>query len=312
MFSEKVGKFSSFAAALTVMWAAIACSGDKKEGGEAGDATANKYDRTGWPTELKISAIPDVQPAEMLTQYEPIAAYLSKELGIPVKFTPVGTAYEPTVEGLAQGQLHLVWYGGYTSVQADKATGGNIDRLVMREEDKKFKSVFIAPVNSGIKTLKDLKGKSFTFGSSSSTSGHLMPRYFLIKDGIDPMKDFKGPPAFSGNHDNTIVAVQGGTVQAGALNYIVWDKSVANGKADTTKVKVFYTTPEYVDYCWTVRGDMAPTLKEAIKNAFLKLDYSKPADSAFMSLQKTKKYTTANNADWKQIEEVATAAGMLK
>ena len=94
-----------------------------------------------------------------------------------VKFVPV-VDYAATVEGLAADRLDIVWYGGFTSVQATERAQG-ATRLAMREEDASFKSVFVARTDSGIKGLTDLKGKTFAFGSVSSTSGHLMPRHFL-------------------------------------------------------------------------------------------------------------------------------------
>jgi phosphonate transport system substrate-binding protein len=295
-----VKKSSRLVIALTGLWAATAAI-----------TSAAAQDKKGWPDKLMVSAIPDVAANRMLTQYEPIATYLSKKLGIPVEFVPV-TDYQATVTGLAKGQLHLVWYGGYTSVQADHETKGNIERLVMREEDKKFKSVFITQPNSEIKSLKDLKGKTFTFGSESSTSGHLMPRYFLLQNKIDPSSDFDGPPAFQKNHDATIQAVQGGTVAAGALNFLVWDRWLKEGKVDASKVAVFWTSPEFVDYNWTVRKDTPESLKKAIKSALLSLDASKPDDKVILDLQSTKKYVEAHDADWKKCEEAARAAGMLK
>src|SRR6266852_8949429 len=141
------------------------------------------------PEVLRVSAIPDENPNELLRIYAPFAEYLQKELGVKVQFTPV-VDYAATVEGLGAKKLDLVWYGGFTSVQAVRRTNGTAKRLVLRQEDAEFKSVFIAKPGSGIQSLKDLKGKTFAFGSVSSTSGHLMPRYFLLKSGIDPDKDF--------------------------------------------------------------------------------------------------------------------------
>ena len=259
--------------------------------------------------ELRISAIPDENPQEMLRIYQPFADYLTKEIGIPVKFTPV-VDYAATVEGLAANRLEMVWYGGLTSVQAAKQAKG-ARRIIMRKEDAEFKSHFIAPKTSGIKSLKDLKGKTFAFGSVSSTSGHLMPRYFLIKNGIDPEKDFS-KFSFSGAHDATAAWVEAGRVDAGALNFLVWDKLVETKKVDTNKVQIFWTTPAYVDYVWTVRAGVDKGTVEKITKAFLKLDYNKPEDKKLLDLHRTKGYITAKDEDWKGIEEAAVAAGLLK
>ena len=139
------------------------------------------------PKELRVSAIPDENPTELVRIYTPFVEYLSKELGIPVRYYNV-VDYAATVEGMAAKKLDMVWYGGFTFVQTRKRTGDAIP-LVSREEDLKFHSKFITRPETGIKSLADLKGKTFSFGSVSSTSGHLMPRYFLLQNGINPEKE---------------------------------------------------------------------------------------------------------------------------
>lgn len=262
------------------------------------------------PEVLRISAIPDENPNELLRIYTPFAEYLAKELGLKVQFTPV-VDYAATVEGLAAGKLDVVWYGGFTSVQAMRRTNGTAKRLVLRQEDAEFKSVFIARPDSGIKTLADLKGKTFAFGSVSSTSGHLMPRYFLLQAKVSPEKDLK-QVAYSGAHDATALWVESGKVEAGALNFLVWDKLVQSKKVDLAKVNVFYMTPPYVDYVWTARGDLDKGIQEKLTAAFLKLDYANPEHRRLLDLHRTKKYIKANDADWKGTEEAAVAAGLLK
>ena len=263
------------------------------------------------PKVLRISAIPDENPQELLRKYEPFTTYLTQELGVAVEFVPV-IDYAATVEGLAGKKLDIVWYGGFTSVQAVRRTGGKATRLVMRKEDARFKSVFITRPNSGITKLSDLEGKTFSFGSVSSTSGHLMPRFFLLKNGINPDRDFAQKPAFSGAHDATALWVQGGKVDAGALNFLVWEKLVRTGKVDTSKVHVFWTTPPYVDYVWTARTEINPVLRERFSSALLKLRYDNPEHRKIMDLQRTKGFIPAQDKDWKGIEDAAKAAGLLK
>jgi len=262
------------------------------------------------PGVLKVSAIPDENPNELMRIYTPFAEYLAKELGTKVQFTPV-VDYAATVEGLTARKLDLVWYGGFTSVQAVRRTNGNARRLALRQEDAEFKSVFISRRDSGIKKLDDLKGKTFAFGSVSSTSGHLMPRFFMLQAKLDPTRDLK-QAAFSGAHDATALWVESGKVEAGALNFLVWDKLVQQKKIDTGKVDVFYTTPPYADYCWTVRGDLDQGVQDKITAAFLKLDYANPEHKKLLDLHRTRKYIRANDADWKPIEEAAVSAGLLK
>lgn len=261
------------------------------------------------PKELRISAIPDENPTELMRIYTPFAEYLSREIGIPVKFYPV-VDYAATVEGLAAKKLDMVWYGGFTFVQARRRTGNAIP-LVSREEDLRFHSKFITRPDTGIKTLADLKGKTFSFGSVSSTSGHLMPRYFLLQNGINPERDFT-TFSFSGAHDATALWVESGKVDAGALNEAVWDKLVDRKKVDPNRVKVFWTTPPYIDYVWTVRGDLDRALVDKIAAAFIRLNYTNPTDRALMDLQRTKRYVRVTVEQFKPAEDAAIAAGLLQ
>jgi phosphonate transport system substrate-binding protein len=258
--------------------------------------------------ELRISAIPDENPQELLRIYAPFANYLAKEVGVPVKFTPV-VDYAATVEGLAASKLDMVWYGGLTSVQAARRAKGS-RRIIMRKEDAAFKSEFITRKDTGIRGLKDLKGKTFSFGSVSSTSGHLMPRYYLMKAGINPEKDFSRF-SFSGAHDATAAWVEAGRVDAGALNFLVWDKLVNTKKVDTGKVVVFWTTPPYVDYVWTVRGGLDKPIVEKISRAFLKLDYQNPEHKMLLDLHRTKGYIQAKDEQWKSLEDAAVTTGLI-
>ena len=262
------------------------------------------------PSTLRVSAIPDEAPTEMIRKFGPLTAYLEKELGMAVKFIPL-VNYAATVEALAAGKVDLVWYGGFTHVQARIRTHGGAIPLVMRRRDLAFKSKFITAAGSGIKSLKDLRGKTFAFGSVSSTSGHLMPRFFLKRAGIVPEKHF-AKFSFSGAHDATAKWVEAGKVQAGALNEAVWEKLVKSGKVDPKKVRVFYTTPGYVDYNWTARASLPREVLTRLAGAFLKLDGKNPAHRKILDLQQAKGYFLAFPGDFRGIESAARDAGLLE
>lgn len=258
---------------------------------------------------FKVTAIPDESPTELARKAAPLVKYLEKTLGRPVEFTPV-TDYAASVEALVNKQVDMAWYGGFTFVQANVRSGGKVVPLVQREEDEKFRSVFITS-DPSIKTLADLKGKNVSFGSQSSTSGHLMPRSFLLQAHIDPDKDFKRV-AYSGAHDATIAAVAAGKVDAGALNISVWEKFVKEGKVDASKVKVFYTTPGYFDYNWTVHADMPVALRDKLTQAFLKLDRNTAEGKEILELQRASRFISTKADNYKGIEQAARNAGLLK
>ena len=259
---------------------------------------------------LKVSAIPDEAPTELQRKFAPLGEYLAKEIGMKVEFTPV-TDYAAVVESLATRKLDLVWLGGFTFIQAKQRTNGTAIPIVQRAEDEKFISRFIVPADSTAKTLADLKGKTFAFGSPSSTSGHLMPRYFLLQAGINPDKDFKNV-AFSGAHDATVAFVAGGKAEAGVLNASVWDKLLETKDPNAMKVKVLATTPPYYDYNWTVRGDLDPAVVKKLTAAFLKLDAKNPAQKAIMDLQRASKFIATKASNYDGIENAAKSAGLLK
>ncbi len=258
---------------------------------------------------LRVSAIPDESPTELQRKFAPLGAYLEQATGDQVTFVPA-TDYAATVEGLAAGKLDLVWYGGFTFVQARQRTGNAIP-LVQREEDARFHSKILVPAGSRAKALQDLKGGSFAFGSPSSTSGHLMPRYFLMQNGIQPDKDFSRV-AFSGAHDVTVRWVEAGKVDAGAVNESIWQKMVDEKKVDPAKVRVLWTTPEFHDYNWTVRGDLDPKVVAKLRAAFLALDPANPGQKAILDLQRTRRFVPTSPENYRAIEEAARAAGLLQ
>jgi len=259
-------------------------------------------------TPLRVSAIPDEAPTELLRKFKPLGAYLEKETGLKVQWTPVND-YPAVVEGLAANRIDLAWLGGFTFVQARLRTGNAIP-IVQRAEDERFLSRYIVPAASTAMSLQDLKGKTFAFGSPSSTSGHLMPRFFLMQAGIDPDKDFKRV-AFSGAHDATVAFVASGRAEGGVLNASVWDKLVERGDPNAKAVKVIATTPPYYDYNWTVRGNLDPALVKKLTEAFLKLDPKIPADKEIMDLQRASKYVPTRPENYRGIEDAARAAGLL-
>jgi len=272
----------------------------------AGTAAA----QTATPGVLRVTAIPDESPTELARKFAPLGKYLEAKLGLKVEWTPV-TDYAAAVETVVNRKIDLAWFGGFTFVQASVRSNGKVIPLVQREEDERFRSVFITDAKSGIAKLEDLKGKTLSFGSASSTSGHLMPRSFLLAAKINPDADLKRV-SFSGAHDATIAAVASGKVDAGALNISVWEKFVADKKVDTSQVKVFFTTPAYYDYNWTVHADMPADLRNKIQQAFLALDPATPEGKEILGLQRATRFIATKPENYVGIKAAAENAGLLK
>jgi phosphonate transport system substrate-binding protein len=258
---------------------------------------------------FRVTTIPEEAATEQVRKFKPLAAYLEKKLGMKVEFTPVSD-YPAAVEALVNKKVDLVWFGGFTYVQAQQRSGGKIVPIAQREEDTRFQSVFIAKTGSGIKTLADMKGKQVSFGSQSSTSGHLMPRSNLLLAGIDPEKDFKRI-AYSGAHDATIASVVSGKVDAAALDITVWRKFVTEGKVNTKEVDVFFTTPPFYNYNWSVHADMPAELRNKVLKALLELDASTPEGKEILQLNRATRYIPTSPDNYKGIEAAGRSAGLL-
>jgi phosphonate transport system substrate-binding protein len=261
-------------------------------------------------TVLRVTTIPEEAATEQMRKFGPLTKYLERTLGTKVDFVPVND-YPAAVEALVNKQVELVWFGGFTYVQAQIRSGGKIIPIAQREEDTNFRSVFITQTNSGIKSLADLKGKQVSFGSQSSTSGHLMPRSFLLDAGIDPDKDFKRV-AYSGAHDATIASVVSGRVDAAALDITVWRKFVAENKVDTSKVDVFFTTPPYFNYNWSVHADMPAAQREKITAALLNLNMNNPEGKEILTLNRATKYIPTKPENYKGLESAGRSAGLIR
>jgi phosphonate transport system substrate-binding protein len=259
---------------------------------------------------LRVTTIPEEAATEQMRKFGPLTKYLETALGMKVSFVPVND-YPAAVEALVNKQVDLVWFGGFTYVQAQIRSGGKIVPLAQREEDTKFRSVFITQKNSGITKLADLKGKQVSFGSQSSTSGHLMPRSFLLEAGIDPDRDFKRV-AYSGAHDATIASVVSGRVDAAALDITVWNKFVSEKKVDTDKVDVFFTTPPFFNYNWSVNADMPLALQEKIAKAFFALDMNTAVGKEILTLNRASKYIPTTPDNYKGLESAGRSAGLIK
>lgn len=258
-----------------------------------------------------IGMIPDHNVADLNRSMEEFATFLSEKTNLDVKFVPV-VDYAALVTAFERGEIQLAWFGGLTGVQA-RSLVPESEAIAQRPIDEKFQSVFIKQKGLPINSLADLEDVSFTFGSESSTSGHLMPRYFIMEEGIDPETNFKGKPNFSGSHDTTYKLVESGAYQAGALNISVWEKAVQERKVDVNKVEVFYTTPSYYDYNWTINKDIdkkyGAGTKEKVKQTLLSMTNDQ---SKIMELLQTDSFIETKNDNYKEIEQVAKQLGIIK
>ena len=265
---------------------------------------------------LKVGGIPDQDSTRLARRYWEFTEYLSEKLNVKVDYVS-SVDYAAVVTAFGQGELQLAFFGGLTGVQARlRNPGARV--IAQREQDAQFHSKFIVRAGLPVHSLEDLKERSaamtFTFGSESSTSGHLMPRYFLRQAGVDPDRDFETMANYSGSHDLTWKLVENGSFDAGVLNEDVWDRAVRDGRVDTGKVRVFHTTPQYFDYNWTVPGNLDLVYGDGftLRLQAVLLEMNSQEHGHILALFSTERFIESTNDSYRNIEEVARRLGIIQ
>lgn len=263
---------------------------------------------------LVFTAIPDEDETRLQQRFQAVADYLAEALDVEVRFVPV-TSYAASVTAFRNNQVQLAWFGGFTGVQARQLVPGS-RAIAQGVEDPEYKSYVIANRATGLEphdgdsAPEALRGLTFSFGSRSSTSGRLMPEYFLRRDlGASPEELFERV-GFSGNHSRTIAVVQSGAYQAGVVSYKAWENEVASGSVDDERVRVIWETPPYPDYQWTVRGDVderfGDGFTDRLQQALLDM-----GDPDLLARFPRSGFIPAENDDYREILEVARSLELL-
>lgn len=262
-----------------------------------------------------FTAIPDEDETKLVERFRGVADYLEGELNVDVRYIPV-KSYAAAVSAFRNNQVQLAWFGGLSGVQARRLVPGS-EAIAQGVEDEAFQTYFIANTSTGIEPAgelaeleSDLKGKTFTFGSKGSTSGRLMPEFYIREVFGQQPEDFFSRVGFSGNHTRTLRLVEAGTYEVGALNFQVWEKELEDGNIDTDAVKVIWETPPYPDYQWTIRGDVDERFgvgfKQRVTEALLNLD-----DPALLESFPRSGFIPASNDDYEPIRRTAEEIGIL-
>lgn len=272
---------------------------------------------------FRFSGIPDADKEQLTRRYEVVARYLAGALGRPAQYVHVPD-YTAAVTALASHKIDAAWLGGVTSVQAEQRTPAGVHFVAARATDLRFKSYFVANrawVDRGElvarrdrspQPLEDLAALApvlargrFSFGAKGSTSGHVMPRWFLRSEvvGLDPRTAFAGPPVYQleGGHSATLSAVASGAVDFGVVNFAAWESAAEPTRASAP---VIYVTPEYVDYCLVAHGQLAPASLGALEAALVGLRAEDPVQREVLDAFSAESFVAVQPSQWDQIRSV--------
>ncbi len=265
---------------------------------------------------LRFSAIPDQNTTELAEKFDRVADWLQGELGVPVEFVPTSD-YTASVEAFKNGDVQLAWFGGLTGVRARAAVEG-ARAIAQGRVDPEYRSYFVANGRLGLSLSdvfpEELEGRTFTFGSESSTSGRLMPEVFLRREtGVAPADFFAGEEMnFSGAHDKTALVVEEGTFDAGVLSYKHYDEMVASGKLDPTRCVKVWETPPYPDYNWTAHPVLDETFGEGFLDRLQETLVGLEDPELLAAVQRPEGMIPAENEDFAPLEELARELGLLR
>ena len=266
----------------------------------------------GFAKSFVFTAIPDQDESRLRSRFDKVAHYLQDQLAVDVKYIPV-KSYAAAVTAFRNNQVQLAWFGGLSGVRARNLVPGS-EAIAQGYEDQFFVTYFIAHHSTGLKPEIDfpdgIKDRTFTFGSKGSTSGRLMPEYYIREHFEKAPDGVFSRVGFSGDHSRTIALVQSGAYQVGAVNFKVWENELKAGSIDKSKVSVIWETPPYPDYQWTIRGDVDKVwgdgFKSRVKNALLGIK-----DPDLLASFPRKRFVAAENSDYKPILDVGRKIGLL-
>lgn len=262
---------------------------------------------------FRFTAIPDQNTSRLKERFDKIATYLAAQLSVDVEYIPV-KSYAASVAAFKNSDVQLAWFGGLSGVQARRAVP-NAQAIAQGEEDMAFVTYFIANATTGLAPAsgfpEEIEGRTFTFGSKGSTSGRLMPEFFIRQHFEKAPNDVFRRVGFSGDHSKTIALVQSGSYEVGAVNYAVWEKELKTGVIDTAKVSVIWKTPTYPDYNWSIRGDVDTTFGEGFLDRVQKALLEMQDRSLLDSFPRTK-FIPSDNGMYDPILKTAVDIGIIE
>ncbi len=259
------------------------------------------------PDTIRVAVLPDQAPANLRVRHEPLLAYLGDTTGIEFELV-IPADYSDLLRRFETGEVDLAWFGGLTFVNAERQV--NAVPLVLRDVDVQFTSCYLASASIAYSSIAAFEGDSFSFGPELSTSGHLMPRYFLLQQGVVPEEFFSSVRHASG-HDHTALWVADGTVALGVANCVIVQSLFANGQLSNDEVRIIETTPPYSDYVWAAQQSMTESTRGVILDAFLALDATAPEHLDILRLQGANTYLPAGSDDFALVRAAAEQAGLL-
>jgi phosphonate transport system substrate-binding protein len=222
------------------------------------------------PRRLRLALLPDENAATIIKNARPLAAHLETVLGREVEVV-VTTDYSSMIEAMRFGRIEVAYFGPFSYVLAkSRAPGIEAFAVGVVRGSPTYYSIVVASAGGPVRRLDDIKGHPFAFGDQASTSSHLVPRAMILKrTGLVGDRDYR--VVHVGTHDAVARTVQAGRAPAGALSEPIFRTLLTRGVVERDKLVDITLSDPIPNYPLVMQGELAPSLKGAIRRAFLEL-----------------------------------------
>lgn len=257
--------------------------------------------------------VPSENTQQMMRKAQPIVEAMRKSLGMDV--VPfVATDYTGVIEAMRAKKLDVAFFAPGAYVLAEQHAKAKVILKATREGKAVFYSAIITHRESGIRSLRDLKGKTFAFVDPVSVSGAIYPRALLLGEGLNPERDFSRV-IYAGGHDATVLAVLKRKVDAGATfandiqgRHGAWHEYLKDRKEQDQIRVIAYSKPSPSDNIAVVEG-LDPGIVTRIKQAFLRMSKSKEGHKLLMDIYHIDGFTEAVPEDYVPVREMYRRVG---
>lgn len=257
---------------------------------------------------ITVAVLPDQSKDALQVRHGPLLDYLEDKTSLDIELV-IPLDYADLLDQFDAGQIDLAWFGGLTFIQAQHRS--QAAPLAFRDIDLRFTSCYLTSSSESRSTVQEFAGEQFSFGPQLSTSGHLMPRYFLERDGLYP-EQFFAATRHSDGHDETARWVSDGVVGLGVANCNIVQSMLENGSLSDDDIRIIETTPPYSDYVWAVKATMEEHARTKLLDAFLALEASDPDNRAILRSQGANAYLPAAPDNFVLVRRAAKLSGVLE
>lgn len=273
----------------------LALCGAFASAGTAAAAEAN-------PDVLRVALLPDENAATIIKDNQPLKAYLEKALDKEIELV-VTTDYSSMIEAMRFGRLEMAYFGPLSYTLAKSKSEIEAFAARMKDGETTYQAVVIGNIEKGVGSIADAKGGDVAYGDTASTSSHLIPKSILRASGLVEGQDYR--EHFTGAHDAVALAVQAGNAVAGGLSKPIFNSLVEREIISLDKVRVLAESKPFPQYPWTMRSDLDPQLKEAIRTAFYELK-----EESVLKPFKAEGFAPIADADYDVVRDLQAELGL--